>query len=580
MVRDGKRKASSHQSMVMNCDPATNDDEEPTTTTTTTTVTADSWSRVAVGRLKTVKKGSVKVRQTDNNNVNNNTNAVVFDSSYSTSSTRGRGSLSGWTLCPLCEKYSNKKYALGRGIANHLQDIHTPWNPGKLVQKIHRRKYETSKREREMMIRKKKRRRLNDDDEDDAKKNNVKDDEDKDDPSSSLSSFEPLISWKPTDEEKEVWATKILQILQQIEEQKTAMITSVESESESETTTTKLENNVKDNEIGRKPPPSASDKSGKPAVVYRQSLPPFLMAASEGDIVKIRELVEEAKRKDNNGKKSFARAVQYNHNTKNNNNNNDDDDGDGDNHYLRTLLNTSDRHKSISDHWAAGGGHLDCLRYLYELRGTLSGVVIPNKVQQQHQKPKSRALRRRDGKTCLHYAARNGHMDCIRYLLEEQHQHIHHNVDEGSGDGTTPLHLACYGGHPETVRYLIKNFGANVNTNNDWGCGLSHWVGMTISESEESIRELCGYLYEQCGISFVDTQGQGHTTLHKAAHRLNRHVIQWMADSKSSGGAGLHQEDKQKAGKPDLGGHKPSDIWMHMGGDNAFSEWMKTNLGW
>lgn len=136
MVRDGKRKASSHQSMVMNCDPATNDDEEPTTTTTTTTtVTADSWSRVAVGRLKTVKKGSVKVRQTDNNNVNNNTNAVVFDSSNSTSSTRGRGSLSGWTLCPLCEKYSNKKYALGRGIANHLQDIHTPWNPGKLVQK-------------------------------------------------------------------------------------------------------------------------------------------------------------------------------------------------------------------------------------------------------------------------------------------------------------------------------------------------------------------------------------------------------------------------------------------------------------
>ncbi|MGK3762310.1 MAG: hypothetical protein ACI8RD_014628, partial [Bacillariaceae sp.] len=36
----------------------------------------------------------------------------------------------------------------------------------------------------------------------------------------------------------------------------------------------------------------------------------------------------------------------------------------------------------------------------------------------------------------------------------------------------------------------------------------------------------------------------------------------------------------QRAGKPDIGGHKPSDIWMHMGGDNAFAEWMKTNMGW
>ncbi|MGK3745739.1 MAG: hypothetical protein ACI90V_012600 [Bacillariaceae sp.] len=565
-VKDGKRKASSHQSMVVNGDPATDndDDEKPTTTTTTTTVTADSWSRVAVGRLKTVKKGSVKVKHTDNKIVNNNTNA----------STRGRGSLSGWTLCPLCEKYSNKKYALGRGIANHLQDIHTPWNPGKLAQKIHRRKYETSQREREMIIRnsrkKKKRQRLNYDD-DDANNNNVKDDEDEDDPSSS---FEPLISWEPTDEENKVWATKILQILQQIEEQKT-MIPSVESEPESLETTMKLNKNVSSNETGGKPLPAA-ERSGKPAVTYRQSLPPFLMAASKGDIVKIRELVEEAKRKDNNGKKS-VRAVQNNGNAKKHNND------DYDYLHLRALLNTSDRHKSIADHWAAGGGHLDCLRYLYELRGTLSEVVvvISNEVQQQlHQKQKSRALRRRDGKTCLHYAARNGHMDCIRYLLEEQHQHIHHNVDEGSGDGTTPLHLACYGGHPKTVKYLIEKFGANVNTNNDWGCGSSHWVGMTISESDESIRKLCGYLYEQCEISFVDTQGQGHTTLHKAAHRLNRHVIQWMADSKSSGGAGLQQEDKQRAGKPDIGGHKPSDIWMHMGGDNAFAEWMKTNMGW
>merc|ERR1712238_407919 len=143
------------------------------------------------------------------------------------------------------------------------------------------------------------------------------------------------------------------------------------------------------------------------------------------------------------------------------------------NNYLRTLLNTSDRHKSIADHWAAGGGHLDCLRYLYEIRETLSDVVALKKQHKERQKPR---IRRRDGKTCLHYAARNGHVDCIRYLLKEQNQHTHHEVDEKSGDGTTPLHLACYGGHPETVKYLVETNGADVNENNDWGCSCSHWI--------------------------------------------------------------------------------------------------------
>ena len=47
---------------------------------------------------------------------------------YSRSSTtnqKGRGSLSGWTTCPLCNTSSStksrKKFSLGRGISMHLQ---------------------------------------------------------------------------------------------------------------------------------------------------------------------------------------------------------------------------------------------------------------------------------------------------------------------------------------------------------------------------------------------------------------------------------------------------------------------------
>jgi hypothetical protein len=103
---------------------------------------------------------------------------------------------------------------------------------------------------------------------------------------------------------------------------------------------------------------------------------------------------------------------------------------------------------------------------------------------------------------------------------------------------------------------------------------------MTLSESEDDVRKLCSYLSETCGVSFTETQGQGHTALHKASHRRNRHVIRWMADSKMNGGAGLEKTDKEKAGAPDLGGHKPSDIWRNMGGDDAFAEWMKGVMGW
>jgi hypothetical protein len=41
-------------------------------------------------------------------------------------------------------------------------------------------------------------------------------------------------------------------------------------------------------------------------------------------------------------------------------------------------------------------------------------------------------------------------------------------------------------------------------------------------------------------------------------------------------GAGLSLQEKELAGGPDLiGQHCPSDIWISVGGDSQFADWMK-----
>ncbi len=458
----------------------------------------------------------------------------------------------GWTSCPLCERYSTKRFALGRGIAAHLYAVHTPWNPGKVERKKRRRLQEERQRTEELQV---KRQRLkyqcepqkhsltNHDSANDDKPTttnhqtrNCQDDDEQ-------TAFTELTTWQPTPQEVEAWDAKVLDIVKDLEAKAT-----VEQHSTTMTATTEM------GCVGL-------DRNGEPFKPYRESLPLFLQAAADGDLAKLTLLITEARE---------SKSV-------------------------KLLLDTRDRHLSTAEHWAAGGGHIDCLKYLIQVRKNehdRTDATIDN-TGDKEVNPTSRKIRRRDGKTCLHYAARYGRLDCATYLLDVGYD----AVDEVSGDGTTPLHMACYGLHVPVVKFLMQR-GANVKATNEWGCSAAHWLAMAATKTSTSssstttdkspitnttVSALQVYdlanLLKQHHVSFVEKQKQGHSAMHKAAQRQNRYLLEWLAECADEGGAGLTAEELKLGASKDDGGHTPSSIWRSVGGDSAFAKWMEEQ-GW
>ena len=419
--------------------------------------------------------------------------------------TNDQKTMSGSTYvrCPLCGDLSQKRYGLGRGIANHLQSIHTPWKPTKPSRRLARRVWERENRTR-----------MNSG----AAAGAVPSKESPTPPPELKSEYEP------TPSEVQCWAATVARIVAQ-----------VEKEAEPSTFDATVNEGTSRALVSV---PQPKDRSGQVMCTYKDSLPPFLQAAAIGQLDLLCQMVTEA----GQGKSD-------------------------------KLLHQCDRHGSIAEHWAAGGGHLECLRFLMESKSSSSSPPPPSSVLETTMTTTPKRPRRRDGKTCLHYAARNGQLNCIQYLVEVQQM----DLDGASGEGTTPLHMACYGGHLPAIHYFVEYAAKQSLPNpalaaNEWACRASHWVAMTLNENAEQVWEICTYL-QGCGVDFGARQHQGHSPLHKAAHRRNRHVLEWMVGGQCT----LTTEDLMAAAAPDEGGHTPSDIWQSVGGDPDFFQWMRCN---
>jgi len=585
-------------------------------------------------------------------------------SRHASSSTFGRGIDAGWTRCPLCCggfnsagqngscKEMQKLYVLGRGISAHLNDVHTPWNP---------KKKELQRRLRvRRMVRLSLSNQANAEPslEDEILKKELGHDiwdrmggegEDR-------GPGRPL-TWEPTTDERAAWSQKVLELTTLVQQQYQSFSTSTANKrikvnppiDTMKHTVVTTNRNVKYNSDKELPFHNAAkqhffisaghDRNGNMvASSYRESLPPFLKAAADGNLDTLKDLCDRTTIY--NGSEASGDALQ--------------DDSISLNQ-LWALINTRDRNGATAEHWAAGGGHLRCLQYLFYLRydrcicmhrcslssncdyHTSNETTMSENGQQKkyftadgekdtssiNSSPSTKQieestsssgkrLRRRDGKTCLHYAARNGHNHVIDYLLSPSIPSTSAssstytrffpptNVDVTSGDGTTPLHLACFKGHFHTVRHLVENYNADISAVNDWGCGVGHWVAMSSMSSENmsscirrsyegtidvtdggvySVLALCNYIWKMGGgAMFCTRQKQGHSAVHKACHRLNRPVLEWLISMSKD--LFFTREEKILAGLPDSGGNRPSDIWCKVGGDIEVAKYLRTECNW
>ena len=103
------------------------------------------------------------------------------------------------------------------------------------------------------------------------------------------------------------------------------------------------------------------------------------------------------------------------------------------------VFNERDNFGATPIHFAARNGRLDCLVWLV----TRSGVS-PNAVS-------------RNGATAAHDAAAMGHLECLQYLLKSTKCSAHDTTSEGA----TVLHMACRFGRLAVVEWLMEYSGSS-----------------------------------------------------------------------------------------------------------------------
>jgi hypothetical protein len=153
--------------------------------------------------------------------------------------------------------------------------------------------------------------------------------------------------------------------------------------------------------------------------------------------------------------------------------------------------------------WAAGGGHLEMVRFLVQVCG-----CDPNQPQQ--------GKRSFSGRTPLHWAARNGHLQVVEYLVSEGQV----DIEASTIDGTTAFGWSSWQGHLDVMDFLFQN-GCNIHKVNSFGCNAVLWAAQ--GKGDTTITEWL----QARGCNMTSINHNGHGVLHKAAQRGHSPMCTW-----------------------------------------------------
>ena len=166
-----------------------------------------------------------------------------------------------------------------------------------------------------------------------------------------------------------------------------------------------------------------------------------------------------------------------------------------------------DRHGASALLWAAGAGHLDAVKYLVEEAGIDPATTAQVGRRAYH------------GRTAAHWAARNGRTDVVAYLIGERGA----PVDARTAEGTTAFAWACWQGHVATARWLVERGNCAFGAVNTFGCNAAMWC----VQGRAAGLDACEYV-KSLGVSFRLLNANGHSAAHKAAQRGRRDVCAWL----------------------------------------------------